>query len=195
MNYGARDAYWAPIESEADDAMPTYGTATKFDGINESAETLNFAEASGYGDNAEMIEISEFSNGEVAAKAVEISTDLSADIYGTDTDDDGGLAFGSEDNPPYGGYGFISNRMDADKNKFYEVIFYPKVTGKPEGVTYKTKEDGYTLVYDSLKFKVYKANNDKYKITKRFSTYSSASSYLAGLFTGTSTVPGATASA
>lgn len=190
MNYGAKNAYWAPFDTENDDAMPTYGTATKFTGINESNDTLNFASASGYGDNAELIEINEFSNGEIEAKAVEIETTLAAAIYDADTDDDGGIAYGTEDNPPFGGYGFISNRMDASKNKFYEVIFYPKVCGSPESKSYKTKEDGYTLVYDSVKFKVYKANNNKYKITKQFSSESEALTYLAGLFTGTSTVPG-----
>ena len=191
MNYGAKWAYWAPISAESTDLMPTYDTATAFEGINESNDAVSFTEASAYGDNNKVISIKEFSSGEIDAKVVDLQVDLAASILGADTDDEGGIAYGEEDDPPYGGYGFISYRMDTEKNKFYECIFYPKVKGEPQSKNYKTKEDGYTLEYDALKFEIFKAGNGKYKITKKFEEESDAQEYLAGLFDGTSVVPGA----
>lgn len=191
MKYGAKGAYWAPFSGdEPTDAMPTYGTAVEFGGINESAETLNFASASAYADNQKKLQLQEFSDGEVVAKALYQEIELQAAILGTATDSDGGQAFSGDDNQPYGGYGFYANKIDSSKNKYYEVVFYPKVQGSPEGTTYKTKEDGITLEYDSIKFLIYQCNYGKYKITKQFSTEAEAVSYLAALFAGTATIPG-----
>ena len=193
MKYGAKGAYWAPMTSdESDSAMPVYETAVDFGGINESTETLNFASASAYADNMKKIYIAEFIDGTVSAKALYQPISLQAAILGTATDSDGGQAYGSEDNQGYGAYGFYSNKLDENKTKYYEVVFYPKVQGSPQGTTYKTKEDGITLEYDAIEFVIYACKRGLYKITKEFSTESEAQSYLAGLFEGTSTVPGDT---
>lgn len=190
MKYGSKGAKWAPMATEGTaTAKPTYGDALEFDGLNEVNETLNMATGSAYGDNQEKIFLSEFSNGEATVKAVFISNELSEAILGTTGDSEGGLEYGQEDNQPFGAYGFYRTLMDAKKNKFYEVIFYPKVQGSLEGSTSKTKEDGVTLEYDAIKLRIQSCNNGTFKIEKRFDEETKAIEYLAGLFEGTSAWP------
>lgn len=191
MRYGAKGAYWAPFDGdEPKDEMPTYGPALEFGGINESNDTINFASASAYSDNQKKFEIKEFSNGTISTKTLDQPIPVASAILGTATDNDGGQAYGGDDDQPFGAYGFYCTRIDGNKKKYHEVVFYPKVQGSVEGSNYKTKEDGITLEYDSIQFNMYQANCGLYKITKRFNEESGAINYLAGLFTGTSAIPG-----
>ncbi len=191
MKYGAKGAKWAPMLSDTDSkAMPTYGEPLDYGGINESNDTLNFAEVSAYADNAQKIKLREFSDGTVATKALYQSIACKSAILGTDSDDSEGQSYGSEDDAPYGGYGFYCNKMDAEKHRYYEVVFYPKVQGYVEGEDYKTKEDSISLEYDALSFYIFECLAKKYKIEKRFSTEDEAIAYLDQLFSGTALVPG-----
>lgn len=194
MRYGAEYAKWAPwTGAETESAMPTYGTALEFGGINESNDTLNFAEASAFGDNQKKINVKGFSSGTVTAKAVDQPIACGAAIMGNAFDSTSGVrVFSGDDNQPYGGYGFICNKMNSSSQKFYEVVFYPKVQGSPEGSSYKTKEDNVTLEYDSVAFSMATCAYRKiYKITAQKTTLEAAKTYLDGLFTGSSTIPDA----
>lgn len=191
MRYGAKHAMWAPfLGDEPETGMPKYGPAVSLGGVNESNDTLNFAEASAYADNAQKIKIKEFANGTIASKMLHLLFSIGSQILGTDADDAEGRSYGEDDSAPYGGYGFFCSRMDANKKRYHEVVFYPKVQGSVEGSNYKTKEDQITLEYDSLAFDILCPNCGKYKIEKRFTTEAAAIAYLEGLFEGTSPVPG-----
>lgn len=190
MRYGAKHAMWAPFSgAEPATGMPTYGEAKELGGLNESNDTLNFAEGSAYADNAEKIHLKEFTNGTIDTHELAVPFDLMAEILGTDADE-GGLAYGGSDDAPFGGYGFIACYMDGNKKRTYGVIFYPKVQGSAASGNYKTKEDNITLEYDQIAFNILLPNCDKYKIEERFDTEEEAIAYLEGLFEGTSQVPG-----
>lgn len=192
MRYGAEYAKWAPWSgAETSSALPEYGTPLEFGGINESTDTLNFAEASAFGDNQQKISVKEFSSGTVTAKAVDQPIACGAAIMGNAFSETTGVrVYSGDDNQPYGGYGFICNKMDSNSKKFYEVVFYPKVQGSPEGSSYKTKEDNVTLEYDSVAFKMATCDYRKiYKITATKTTLEDAKSYLDGLFAGSSEIP------
>lgn len=191
MKYGAKGAKWAPVQSEGTvSEKPVYGEAMVFEGLNEFDETLNMATGSAYGDNTEMIYISEFSNGEGTVKAVYIPFELTQAILGTQANNREGMAHRIDDNQPLGAYGFYRTLMDQQKNKFYEVNFYPKVQGSIEGSNSKGKEDGITLEYDAIKFRILACKRGEYKIEQRFGDEKEAIEYLDGLFAGTSAWPG-----
>lgn len=189
MKYGAARGRWAPMVSEGTESVkPVYGEVMEFDGLNEFDETLNFATGSAYGDNQEKIFVSEFANGEGTVKAVYIPAKLSHAILGTQGDDEGG-AYRIDDNQTLGAYGFCRTLMDSKKNKYFEVNFYPKVQGSVEGSNSKSKEDGVTLEYDSIKFRIFACNKGEYKVDKRFASEAEAIAYLNGLFEGTAEWP------
>ena len=185
MKYGAKGGKWAPMQTEGSTLeKPVYGEAMAFDGLNEFDETLNFATGSAYGDNQEKIYISEFANGEGTVKAVYISAELSHAILGTQGNDKGG-AYRIDDNQALGAYGFYRTLRDSKKNKYFEVNFYPKVQGSIEGSNSKSKEDGVTLEYDAIKFRMLACNRGEYKVDQRFDSEEEAIAYLEGLFAGT----------
>ena len=189
MKYGAARGRWAPMASEGTESVkPVYGEVMEFDGLNEFDETLNFATGSAYGDNQEKIFISVFANGYGTVKAVYIPAKLSHAILGTQGDDEGG-AYRIDDNQTLGAYGFCRTLMDSKKNKYFEVNFYPKVQGSVEGSNSKSKEDGVTLEYDAIKFRIFACNKGEYKIDKRFASEADAIAYLNGLFEGTAEWP------
>lgn len=191
MRYGAKHAMWAPFKgNEPDNAMPTYGDVKSLGGINESNDTINFAEASAYADNAEKIHLKEFSNGTIDSRHLAVPFDLASEILGTAADELEGRSYGGDDDPPFGGYGFYSCYIDGNKKRTYGVIFYPKVQGSVASSNYKTKEDSITLEYDQLTFNILLPNCGVYKVEKRFDTEEEADNYLLGLFAGISEIPG-----
>ena len=176
------------VSEGTETVKPTYGESRAFDGLNEFDEALNFATGSGYGDNKEKLFVSEFANGEGTVKAVYIPAELFHEILGTQGDDEGG-AYRTDDNQPLGAYGFYRTLIDSKKNKYFEVNFYPKVQGSVEGSNSKSKEDGVTLEYDAIKFRIFACNKGEYKIDKRFRSEADAIAYLEGLFAGTAAWP------
>ena len=62
--------------------------------------------------------------------------------------------------------------------------------GSVEGSTSKTKENGITLEYDSIKFRIQACGKGVFKVEKRFDKEADAAEYLAGLFSGASAWPG-----
>lgn len=189
MKYGAKGGKWAPMQTEGTALeKPVYGEAMEFDGLNEFDEALNFATGSAYGDNQEKIFISEFANGEGTVKAVYIPAELSHAILGTQGNDKGG-AYRIDDNQALGAYGFYRTLMDSQKNKYFEVNFYPKVQGTVEGSNSKSKEDGVTLEYDAIKFRIMACKRGEYKVDQRFDSEEKAIAYLDGLFAGTAVWP------
>lgn len=190
--YGAKHAMWAPFKgAEPSDGMPVYDTAEDLGGINESNDTINFAEASAYADNAEKIYLKEFTNGTIASRMLHVPFNTGSKILGTSQREGAeGRSYGGDDDPPLGGYGFYSCYIDANKKRTYGVIFYPKVQGSVEGSNYKTKEDGITFEYDALAYRILLPNCGKYKIEERFDTEEEAIEYLEGLFSGASPVAG-----
>lgn len=197
MRYGAKYAKWAPWSGDDSDAtkLPKYGEAEDMGGINESNDTLNFAEASAYADNAEKIYLKEFTNGTIAARMLHLPFKIGTKILGAAAGEaekptEDSRSYGGDDDPPYGGYGFYSCYMDANKKRTYGVVFYPKVQGSVESSNYKTKEDGITLEYDSISFRIMNPTCGKYKVEARFETEAEAIAYLDGLFAGTASVAG-----
>ena len=191
MNYGAKGALWAKMESDTDKGLlPKYGTSKEFGGINETNETLNFAEASAYADNRREIDISEFSDGSLDTKALYRPLNVSAEMFGAANDGDNAMSNGEDDVAPFGGYGFYTTKMDKNKTRYHEVVFYPKVQAKVQGENAKTKENKITLEYEGLQFTVYSPLCGKYRVKKRFTDEDEAIAYLAGLFAGTVPVAG-----
>lgn len=191
MRYGAKNARWAPWQGdEPEQGMPLYGKTEDMGGINESNDTINFAEASGYADNGEKVKVKEFANGTIDAKMLAVPFPVGSAILGTATHGQTGRAYGGDDHAPFGGYGFYSCYIDGANKRTYTVIFYPKVQGSTTGSNYKTKEDQIALEYDAISFNILLPKCGKYKVEEQFDTEEEAQEYLDGLFAGTSVVAG-----
>lgn len=198
--YGARNSMWAPwatVDADSDpEKLPAYGEAENIGSLNKVVDTFEFVEGDMAGDDSIALYESDFSKGTLAIDSVYMSIEKAAEIHGNAIDTEKtGLSMGSDDNPPYGGYGCTVTHIGQGK-KYHQVIFYPKVkAAKPTGETYETRGKNITFAADKMNAVIENPSCRKYKIIKDFETEEEAKTYLKGLFSGTSAVPGLSASA
>ena len=196
--YGCRGACIAPFDGAdpTDGATaPSYGTVYTLSKVNQVADSATDASGTWYGDDSEAIKITEFVGGTIDNNFVDVEDSTLAVVLGVSSDSDArpGMAYGVDDVTPYCGYGFYTKRLDNSGEVYWETVFYPKVKAKRGDQTYKTKENNINVTYVNLPMDWMAPNCGKYKITKSFDTEALAKAYLAGLFAGTSTFPGLSA--
>lgn len=178
MRYGAKMLQWAPFAAsnpEPAASLPRYGTPENLGELNEVQETLNFNEASAAGNNDALARfVNEFRDGTLAVSILDVKQTTMSHISGAQlvgsgtTDETKDLAFGAEDNAPYGGMAFYVNELMEGNVKKYRGVYYPKVKAMLQGETYNTKGQSITLTAQRINFRVMKAANEQYRI---FSPY------------------------
>ena len=194
MKYGAKNAMWAPIKSDASaSAQPTYDTVVALPGLNKVDDSINNSSAAGYGDDAKAVEITEFTGGSVTTTHLDFTEAALAAMLDLGTDTNGGLTYKGDCDPPFGGYGFTTSCMTEAKQKYYKVVFYPKIRAQVGNSTYDTKGENITLANEVLAFSMFQAACGAYIVKKNFDTEAAAKAYLEGLFSGSSKFPGFTA--
>lgn len=195
--YGARYSRWAPwAEDETDSsttAMPKYGAAKTFGELNKVSDSPNFNEGNLAGDDQIVLYEKKFKDGTVDVESVYLPLEDAAKILGASVDESMGLAHGDDDVPPYIGYGFLTHHVSKAKS-YFQVVFYPKLKASPTSETYDTRGDNINFVTDKLSFHWESPACRKYQVKKDFETEAAATTYLDGLFAGSSAVPGLTSS-
>lgn len=160
---------WAPFAAaQTAGALPKYEAAANLGSLNQVSETLNFNEASAYGDNVRKAYVKQFRDGTLAVETLYLSHENAAKISGAtlDTDNENDLKFGADDTPPYGGLAFFVTKLKDDESGtvYYQGIWYPKVKANIEGDTFQTKGESITLANDKLSFAVFACDTGDYKI-------------------------------
>ena len=196
--YGARNSYWAPWVDNAQDTdstkLPAYGEAKSFGELNKVTDTINFNEGSLPGDDQIALYKKKFKDGTVEAESVFLPVEDAAAMMGASYDNSMGLAHGDDDEAPYIGYGFLTHHVGKGKD-YWEVVFYSKLKASPTSGSYDTRGENITFATDKISFHMESPRCRKYKVIKDFATETEAAAYLAGLFAGTSAVPGLAAPA
>lgn len=191
--YGARNSFWAPWAEGFEDTdstkLPTYGDPVSFGQLNKVSDNPNFNEGSLPGDDQIALYEKKFKDGTVDAESVFLPVKDAAAMLGAACDEANGLSHGDDDNPPYGGYGFVTHHV-SKKGSFWQVIFYPKLKAAPTAETYDTRGDNINFVTDKMSFHWESPTCRKYKIIKDFASEAEANAYVQGLFAGTATAPG-----
>ncbi len=193
--FGARYSCWAPWKSGAEDNEPTKlpeydATVLPLGELNKANEALTFAEGSLPGDDKIVLYERQFKDGKLDVESVFIANETAGKLFGASVDTDKALAFGDDDNPPYGGYGCITHHLSKSEH-FWQAIFYPKVKALPpteDSIT--TRGDNLNFATDKLPFHVELPACRKYKIVKDFAKEAEAIQYIKDLFAGKATVPG-----
>lgn len=184
MEYGAKMIQWAPFASsnpEPDGSVPHYGTPTNLGALNKATETINWAEASAYGDNARKAYIKEFKDGQLAVETLYIPIATMAKLVGgtVESGSEANLHLGSEDAPPYGGLAFYVSAMTDGGDKYYQAIWYPKVKAGLDAKDYSTKGDSIVLNNAKLTFAVQACKTGDWKIlSPEFDTEAEAVSWI-----------------
>jgi len=184
--YGAFEGRWAPIIAETEGALPTYGNAVSLGALSGVTDALTFAKLKAEGDDRVVDSLDDFVSGTVdIAYDAGVTNEALAAVYGTTIGEDGDLAFGVDDHPPYGGYAFMQRMVrgsGADAEKFFQGVLYPKIKAVPQGKTYNgKKQSGTTLTGDKIHADMEAALNGKYRVfSSEFKTRAEAIAWLDG---------------
>jgi len=150
MDYGAAYVMWAPFiegDAEPETGYPKYQTPMSLGPLMEINDNPTFAEAKGYGDNNTQEHAIEFVECAVDLQVTELPEAAGRAILGcaagTGTSNTG-MKHNIEDNPPYGGLAFYTNKL-VNGVKGYKGYFYPKLKAKMGANSFKTKEGTISL--------------------------------------------------
>lgn len=154
---GATKPFWAPIDTEASDALPTYKTGMEFSEFIKLTEALQKAETQFYSNDALSENVSEFKYCELTYDNKGLTNEVMAAVYGMTLAEDM-LTYGAGDTPPMGGLAFYRTLMDKGV-KYYEGVFYPKVKASLGNATYDTKAENITFQGDSTSMIAYQCND------------------------------------
>lgn len=194
-NFGARNSMWAPWAAESPDTnpakLPKYGEAVSIGKLNKASDSINFVEGNLSGDDSIALYEKLFKDGTVEVHSVYLSLGQAAEMHGCAVNEKKtGLAFGSDDQAPYGGYGCTTTHVAPGK-KYHQAIFYPKVRATaPTGDNYETRGENITFNPDKINLHLEEPACKKYKIVEDFDTEEAAKAYLEALFAGTAAVAG-----
>lgn len=184
MKYGAKMLQWALFAAENAEpagALPNYGAPVNLGALSKVTDSPSFNEAKGYGDNALKVHVNEFKECTVDVEITDLSNANAAAVFGAtiDTEGEGDLHFGAEDNAPYGGLGFYINKMLDGNKKVYQGIFFPKVKAAMQGEEYSTKGETITLTNSKIHFVAAACNSGDWKIlSKDFTTEAEAAAWV-----------------
>ena len=180
--YGAKKPRWGAIQSDTDaSAYPTYGAAASLGPLVAVTDAISYAEANNYGDNELQETAREFQSMTVDLEVTELPAEQSAAVFGANLTEEGDLEFGGEDDAPWGGLAFYTNKQvktDGVQKKFFQGIFYPKVKGSRQGATYNTKGQSITFANGKAHFVGTTCAKGKHQVfSKNFETEAEAEAW------------------
>jgi len=184
MEYGAKFLHWAPFAEEnpePEGAFPNYGEIVHLEDLALLSDAPQFNEAKGYGDDTLSRYKREFREADVSVEVLDILRANMAAITGAEIMEGVGLAFGNNDNAPYGGLAFYTSNLGKDGKTYYEGIYYVKLKANMEGKTYNTKGENITLTNERLSFKAAAGKgNGKWKVVsdERFTSEAQAQAWV-----------------
>lgn len=150
MDYGAAYVKWAPFaaaDPEPDIGYPRYQAPMSLGALMEINDNPTFAEGKGYGDNNTQEHAIEFVECPVDLQVTELPEEAGRAILGCAAGSGNantGMKHNIEDNPPYGGLAFYTNKLVYGV-KGYKGYYYPKLKAKMGANSFKTKEGSITL--------------------------------------------------
>lgn len=183
MQYKAKHIRWAPFAetgAETANALPKLGAPVDIGSLYSVNETLNFNEASGYGDNVRKVYIKEFKDGSLAIEMIYLGNAAMSAVSGAEIDGSSqDITFSTDDVAPYGSIGYIKGERNDDDKPVYRGVMFPKVKANIEGMTATTKGENIQLSNDKLTFAVSACMTGAFrKMSKEFDTEAEAEAWV-----------------
>ena len=150
---GATFPFWAKVENDENEQMPTYTGGVAFSEFVKVTENLQKAESQFYSNDALSESADEFKYCEITFDNKGVPNTLKAALYGAKLDGNK-ITYGAGDNPPMGGFAFYRVLQD-NGTKYYEGVFYPRVKASLTGMTYDTKGENVTFNGEQTKLIAY----------------------------------------
>ena len=176
-SFGAKNPYFAPIESEPEGTLPVYkGEPVKIGRLVKADLTLTMASGKLYADD-ELAECAEeFVSGSIAMETDDILDTVASVIYGA-TVKEKTVVYNTSDNPPPGGLAYYKKLMRHGKLVF-KGLFFPRVKAALGNDAAQTKADSITFGTSTTNFTVSNANNGDWRFTEEFETEDAALAWV-----------------
>ena len=176
-SFGAKNPYFAPIESEPEGALPVYkGEPVKIGRLVKADLTLTMASGKLYADDELAESAEEFVSGSIAMETDDILDTVASVIYGAAVKEKT-VVYNTSDNPPPGGLAYYKKLMRHGKLVF-KGLFFPRVKAALGNDAAQTKADSITFGTSTTNFTVSNANNGDWRFTEEFETEDAALAWV-----------------
>ena len=165
-SFGLRRPRFAPIKTETDTALPTYGTPVTIGRSIKADLSVNFASGKLFADDALAENVEEFSSGALAMETDDITDEVAEMIYGA-TVVNGLVDYKAGDSPPPGGVCYYKVLKRQGKT-LYKGYYYPRAQAKIGNDSAQTKGDNITFGTSSTAFTIFQANTGTWRQTEEF---------------------------
>lgn len=180
---GMQRSAWAPIATEPENSIPTYGDAEELGAARLGTLTYTVNETDIEGDDQVLDHFEQFQTGTFASETTENDLEVNAKMYGHDYTE-GEEASGGDDKAPYGGYVFMEPVLKSGASApVWRATFLPKVKANPanEAQNAATRQGGQiNPTYNNVTHSVYLCNTNKWRYRKEFPSADAAWAYLMG---------------
>ena len=181
-SFGAKNPYFAPIESEPEGALPVYkGELVKIGRLVKADLTLTMASGKLYADDELAESAEEFVSGSIAMETDDVLDGVASVIYGAAVKEKT-VVYNTSDNPPPGGLTYYKKLMRRGKLVF-KGFFYPRVKAALGNDTAQTKADSITFGTSTTTFTVSNANNGDWRHTEEFEKEADALAWVKSMLT------------
>ena len=176
-SFGAKNPYFAPIESEPEGTLPVYkGEPVKIGRLVKADLTLTMASGKLYADDELAESAEEFVSGSIAMETDDILDTVASVIYGAAVKEKT-VVYNTSDNPPPGGLAYYKKLMRHGKLVF-KGLFFPRVKAALGNDAAQTKADSITFGTSTTNFTVSNANNGDWRFTEEFETEDAALAWV-----------------
>ena len=176
-SFGAKNPYFAPIESEPEGTLPVYkGEPVKIGRLVKADLTLTMASGKLYADDELAESAEEFVSGSIAMETDDILDTVASVIYGA-TVKEKTVVYNTSDNPPPGGLAYYKKLMRHGKLVF-KGLFFPRVKAALGNDAAQTKADSITFGTSTTNFTVSNANDGDWRFTEEFETEDAALAWV-----------------
>ena len=176
-SFGAKNPYFAPIESEPEGGLPVYkGEPVKIGRLVKADLTLTMASGKLYADDELAESAEEFVSGSIAMETDDVLDEVASVIYGAAVKAKT-VVYNTCDNTPPGGLTYYKTLMRRGKLVF-KGYFYPRVKAALGNDTAQTKADSITFGTSTTNFTVSNANNGDWRLTEEFEAEDAALAWV-----------------
>ncbi len=151
--FGAKRPVFAPIVTEPDDALPTYGTGAVLGKLAAANLTINLATGELPADDEIAEQLSEFASATLALETDDILESVHGLIFGATVNGNNVKDY-KGDTPPLGGLGYYKSLM-RNGVRYFKAYYYPKAraalgndnatTRGTSGITFQTTPTTFTI--------------------------------------------------
>ncbi|MDR3277429.1 MAG: hypothetical protein LBT12_01540 [Oscillospiraceae bacterium] len=141
-------------------------------------ETLNFAKADLYADDALTEQYNAFTDGALAVEQDDMTNEVSAALFGATLDEDGELSNNTADDPPLGSFSYYKAGM-RNKARYYQGVYYPQVQAVVSGTNAQTKGSSMSFQTTSFTLTIFADETGEYrKFSDTFETEAEARAWV-----------------